>query len=49
MSPAGPDVWNASATTLPITTTLPVIVPPTFAFNELFARMNAALAVLAVV
>ena len=41
ISPAGPDVWIASATTLPITTTLPVTVPPTFAFSELLARMNA--------
>ena len=32
------------ATTFPITTKLPVIVPPVLALMELFARMNAALA-----
>ena len=44
MLPFEPVVVNVLEVKLPTIVTSPVIVPPTLAFNELFARINAPLA-----
>ena len=46
MLPFEPVVVSVLDVRLPMITTSPVTLPPTFAFSELLARMNAALAVL---
>ena len=47
MLPLEPVVVIVLDVKLPTTVTLPVIVPPTLAFNELFARINAPFAYIA--
>ena len=44
MLPFEPVVVSVFDVKLPTITTSPVTLPPTFAFSELLARMNAALA-----
>ena len=46
MLPFDPVVVSVLEVRLPTTTTSPVILPPVFAFSELFARMNAAVILL---